>query len=475
MNTTMRLAAALLALALPEARAQQLHTQVTAVPVVIAAPALGAAAIAFQQQSLTPSPVSMLPGLPSLAAPSLHTTLEPIVSQRLAAGGIQSVGAAAVAQRSESRLGAPAVSAEGSSGRLDSGIRRESRGHGKQAAVSQRARSTSDSAATLQESLQEKQEQNAPISGAYSRLSNFFDGGSQLRTLDADAVPTAQPGAQVGGAVRTTPGSGAELLRQLSHQTNRAQSRSYDDAKSALFSQIDNVVVNGVRGIYAVYSGLFIPGSGSDGTRYGERGDQDGDGYVESKGMNVEHLWPQSYFSKRTPMRSDLHHLMPTLQHPNGMRSRYPFGEVPDNAAEYKTKAGAKLGQGLFEPPDADKGRVARGMLYFYTRYMNSGEILPRNVAQFFWNSRIEMFLRWNREHPPTNLERERNDRVEKFQGNRNPFVDDPGLADRIGAEAFRMRSSGEHSSSNTVSGRSAQVPTRNRGNGRHGRHGRRR
>ncbi|MDD5628471.1 MAG: endonuclease, partial [Elusimicrobia bacterium] len=37
--------------------------------------------------------------------------------------------------------------------------------------------------------------------------------------------------------------------------------------------------------------------------------------------------------------------------------------------------------------------------------------------------------------------EKRRNDLVEEFQGNRNPFIDDPALADRIGAEAFRRAS----------------------------------
>ena len=47
------------------------------------------------------------------------------------------------------------------------------------------------------------------------------------------------------------------------------------------------------------------------------------------------------------------------------------------------------------------------------------------------------MFLKWNREDPPDEWEQSRNDRVEHYQGNRNPFIDEPDLADRIGREAF--------------------------------------
>jgi len=129
---------------------------------------------------------------------------------------------------------------------------------------------------------------------------------------------------------------------------------------------------------------------------------------------------------------------MATFARPNSERSRLPFGEVPDHLVEYRNAAGAKLGGGVFEPPDAVKGRVARALLYFFVRYHNR-QILPRGSMHRFWNSNIETYLRWNREFPPDASERQRNDRVEEHQHNRNPFVDDPGLADRIGAEAFLM------------------------------------
>lgn len=38
---------------------------------------------------------------------------------------------------------------------------------------------------------------------------------------------------------------------------------------------------------------------------------------------------------------------------------------------------------------------------------------------------------------PPDANERRRNDLIEQFQGNRNPFIDDPSLADKIGEKVF--------------------------------------
>ena len=48
-------------------------------------------------------------------------------------------------------------------------------------------------------------------------------------------------------------------------------------------------------------------------------------------------------------------------------------------------------------------------------------------------NDREEAILRqWHKEDPVDDLERTRNNRVEGYQGNRNPFIDRPELVDRI-------------------------------------------
>ncbi len=232
---------------------------------------------------------------------------------------------------------------------------------------------------------------------------------------------------------------GVELLRALRHAANRgAQSIGYKEARQVIFSKADSELIHGVRGVRGIYSQVFVPGKWSDGTKYKERGDQNGDGYVDNNGMNIEHTWPQSYFGKRSPMVSDLHHLFATFEHPNSERSRLPFGMVSDRDVEYQTKAGARRGGGYFEPPDVVKGKIARAMLYFFARYYDR-PILPRNVMNKFWNSRIETFLRWNRQFPPTAQEKHRNDVIAQEQGNRNPYIDDPSLADRLGAETLRM------------------------------------
>ena len=299
---------------------------------------------------------------------------------------------------------------------------------------------------------------SAPIAAAGSYGRALFDGSGLLVSHQgAVFVPTARTHPAVRGAVTLTQSgpaptaavrpvdgteglSGPELLDRVGQIAAKNQkTNEYRAASQYIFKTADHVTVGGVSGVVDAYSGTFVPGNSSDGNDYPERGDEDGDGFPERGGMNVEHTWPQSLFGRGFPMRADIHHLMATFMHPNGMRGSLPFGEVK-GTPDYRNKAGAKRGGGFFEPPDMTKGRVARNLLYFYARYKGSS-FFNRQVAQF-WNVQIDTLLRWNRQFPPDAQEMRRNDLVEQYQGNRNPFVDDPGLADRIGAAALRANAS---------------------------------
>lgn len=145
--------------------------------------------------------------------------------------------------------------------------------------------------------------------------------------------------------------------------------------------------------------------------------------------MNCEHTWPQSKFSKKFPnsmQKNDLHHLFPVDSKSNSVRSNHMFAEVLGSIATedcYASKKGYAIGthQTAFEPPEEHKGNVARAMFYFSKKYdMRIGP------AQ-------EEFLReWHKEDPVDFSEKLRNDQIEKFQGNRNQFIDDEGLVDLV-------------------------------------------
>lgn len=228
--------------------------------------------------------------------------------------------------------------------------------------------------------------------------------------------------------------NGENLFQYLHKNTEIKNALSYTNSSNLMFSSVDNFTCeNGKSGVFAFYSLICVNGQSSEGSEYRENGDQNGDGYVDSDGMNVEHLWPQSFFNKNLPMRADMHHLRPTFIKPNNTRGSVPFAKVTSYI--YSLKSGAKFDGYYFEPPDAVKGDVARSLLYFVVRYYDRS-IRPSNYEDFF-RSRIKTFLEWNRMDPPDSYEKARNDRIYTYQGNRNPFVDDYTLADRIGERVF--------------------------------------
>lgn len=209
----------------------------------------------------------------------------------------------------------------------------------------------------------------------------------------------------------------------------------YLKSKKYMFSIADNAGCGGGPGVTCLYSQICVKGSSEHGEDYKETGDLNDDGFVDSDGMNAEHSWPQSFFNQAYPMRADLHHIFPTFIKPNNTRGSEPFAMV--SRADYSTNSGTKMGAEGFEPADAAKGDIARAILYFVVRYYDKN---IRDGANYkdFWTARVPMFLEWDRTDPPDAAERRRNDLIEKYQGNRNPFVDDTTLAGRIGARVFQ-------------------------------------
>lgn len=149
----------------------------------------------------------------------------------------------------------------------------------------------------------------------------------------------------------------------------------------------------------------------------------------DDKVINVEHTWPQSRFSGRhrsDMQKSDLHHLFPTDSQMNAVRGNYWFGEVVQDTKDLKCKSvrfgrPSYKGNEVFEPPTNHRGNVARALFYFALRY------------DMTIDREQEATLRkWSNDDPVDDEEAVRNDEIYKAQGNRNPFVDYPELADRI-------------------------------------------
>lgn len=169
---------------------------------------------------------------------------------------------------------------------------------------------------------------------------------------------------------------------------------------------------------------------------------QDIDDWVNGNprdGWNREHLWPQSRGTRGRPMKSDLFHLMPTDASVNQNRGNLNFddGGNPEGEA-----AETFLDGDSFEPADQVKGDVARAMFYMDVRYEGSGGEPDLRLLDDMTSSggvtigSLCTLLAWHGADPVDDAERERNDGTEIEQGNRNAFIDEPGLVDLLyGAE----------------------------------------
>lgn len=168
----------------------------------------------------------------------------------------------------------------------------------------------------------------------------------------------------------------------------------------------------------------------------------------EGSGYNREHSFPRSWFGGEVePMNSDVMHIVPTDGYVNNRRNNYPFGETTNPT--YTSDGGfSKLGPSsisgysgtVFEPNDEYKGDFARIYFYMATCYEDqidtwSSPMLSGDEYKPYQDWALNMLLRWAAEDPVSQKEIDRNNAVYKWQGNRNPYVDYPGLEQYVWGE----------------------------------------
>ncbi|WP_417362990.1 endonuclease I family protein [Galbibacter sp.] len=133
-----------------------------------------------------------------------------------------------------------------------------------------------------------------------------------------------------------------------------------------------------------------------------------GGNHYKPQSFNTEHVYPQSLIINTA--KGDLHHLRVCDRQVNSKRGNLPF---TDGQGAYKLKGKS------WYPGERWEGDVARMIMYLNLRYAESFE----DVGS------LELFLKWNAKDPVSEFEIQRNNRIEKVQGNRNPFIDNPYLA----------------------------------------------
>ncbi len=181
--------------------------------------------------------------------------------------------------------------------------------------------------------------------------------------------------------------------------------------------------------------------SGTDPYNYTHGNRQCGNYSSENDCYNREHIFPQGFFNEASPMKSDIHFVVPSDGKVNGMRNNYPFGEV--GSASFTSLNGSKLGScvspgysgTVFEPIDEFKGDIARMLLYFVTRYQtqlssfspsDSNNPLDGSTGQSFETWQVNVLLSWHELDPVSQREIDRNEAAYDWQNNRNPFIDHP-------------------------------------------------
>lgn len=214
---------------------------------------------------------------------------------------------------------------------------------------------------------------------------------------------------------------GAELLRAL-HLIVRTGhvDRGYAQARDELFEDVADL--DGDDRVEDMFTGDV-------------RGPITGRKDAFDRGFNTEHTWPQSKGATGIA-QSDLHHLHPADIRTNERRGSNPYGEVVrtewsvGEEGPRQAKLGVDaLGETVFEPRADIKGDIARGLLYFYTRYAQSR---PSDFTLENFRHELPTLLRWHAADPVTDAERQRNDAVQQVQGNRNPFVDRPEFVEQV-------------------------------------------
>ncbi len=177
--------------------------------------------------------------------------------------------------------------------------------------------------------------------------------------------------------------------------------------------------------------------------------------YNSGRGWTHEHVWAKSRgdFGTTLGPGTDVHALRPCDVSVNTARSNRWFG---CGDYEYMDSDGAtgcytSSSTWFWEPRDIVKGDVARMIFYMATRYEGeNGELdlfvidsIPRdNKTKAPVHGKLSVLLQWHNEDPVDDWERNRNEVIYSYQGNRNPFIDRPEFVEEIwgtyvGVESF--------------------------------------
>ena len=226
--------------------------------------------------------------------------------------------------------------------------------------------------------------------------------------------------------------------------------------KAAMYAIISPHTKLGYDNLWAAYEKVdYLPATNSQGRHQVMDYYSDevyyftGNGSAVS-GMNKEHVAPQSWWGKGTSIAvgNDLFQVIPSDERANNAKGNYPLGEVTGTVSysnpRMKTGRDAN-GDLVFEPCNEYKGDFARIFFYVATCYPDVNWQNRSDVNVSFRKEDyptlkediLPMLLRWSKNDPVCEWEITRNERAYGEQGNRNPFIDFPNLAEYIWGDSI--------------------------------------
>lgn len=197
-----------------------------------------------------------------------------------------------------------------------------------------------------------------------------------------------------------------------------------------------------------------------------------------------EHCWPASLMTglgtgdavKELGTATDFHNLYASYKSGNSSHSNNCYGNIGDDENAYYVGTAKSrdddpytdINEAAFEPGDKDKGKVARAIFYMGLMYgkdswvksvdkeghklstglkivsKTSGIKCSLMSAQMGnkCHQNLEDLIEWNNNFLPDRLEYQHTNVVQNEQGNRNPFVDFPGLVDYVYGSKQRQKGS---------------------------------
>ncbi len=176
--------------------------------------------------------------------------------------------------------------------------------------------------------------------------------------------------------------------------------------------------------------------------------------YDGGKGWNREHVWAKSHgdFGESRGAGTDAHHLRASDISVNSARGNRWFDEIEPgvNGYEYIDGDGAtgsytSNNAWIWEPRAEVKGDVARMMFYMAVRYEGGGGEPDLELVDYVpsddsttepIHAKLCSLLDWHIHDLVSQVEKNRNNVVESYQHNRNPFIDHPKWAIEIWGSA---------------------------------------